>query len=127
MTYRDIGALFWFAALGSVALSAGAQLLMKVGMTEVRALGPATSLLAALAQVALSPLVIAGLACYGLSAGLWLIVLTKMPLSMAYPLVALAIAAVVVSSALLLGETVSPLRIGGVALIVVGVILIGQS
>ena len=127
MTYRDVGALFWLAAFISVALSAAAQLLMKVGMTEVRALGSAASALETLTRVALNPFVVAGLACYGLSAGLWLIVLTKMPLSMAYPLVALAIATVVLSSALLLGEAVSPVRAGGVALIVLGVILIGRS
>jgi multidrug transporter EmrE-like cation transporter len=107
-------------ALLSVALSAGAQMLMKYGMT-----GPRPTGWVALALSALNPWVIAGLACYGLSAVLWLSVLSRMPLSQAYPLVALAIALVVILSWLIFREQIPLARACGVGLIVAGVVAVG--
>jgi drug/metabolite transporter (DMT)-like permease len=114
----------WALALISVLLSAAAQLLMKVGMTGGRSLAGASIVDTALA-VALNPYVVGGLACYGVSAVLWLGVLSRMPLSMAYPLVALAIAIVVALSGFLLGEPLPSARLAGAALIIVGVVVIG--
>ena len=114
----------WALALISVLLSASAQLLMKVGMSGARSAAP-PPVLDTILSVATNPYVLGGLGCYGLSAVLWLAVLSKMPLSMAYPLVALAIAIVVVLSGLLLGETLPFARVAGAALIIVGVVVIG--
>lgn len=116
----------WLLALVSISLSAAAQVLMKIGMSSdgVRASSGGPLIQAAL-TAALQPHVVAGLACYGLSAALWLAVLSRMPLSLAYPLVALAIVLVLIASSALLGETLPPLRLAGSALIVLGVILIG--
>ncbi len=75
----------WGLALFSILLSASAQLLMKIGMS-----GPTKGLL--------NPHVIAGLGCYGIGAILWLGALSKIPLSVAYPLVGLAISLVVLGS-----------------------------
>ncbi|MFL5252640.1 MAG: small multi-drug resistant family protein [Rhodopila sp.] len=116
----------WLLALGSIGLSAVAQLLMKIGMTAVRtgaSGGSADMLLAAV----LNPYVIGGLGAYGLSAVLWLLVLSRLPLSLAYPLVSLGFIVVVVLSALILHEPVSVVRLAGVALIVGGVVVLGLS
>lgn len=123
-----IGGAIWSAAFVGIALSAAAQLLMKVGMARLRAGGHLDGLsLSAVLGVLFDGWVFSGLACYALSAALWLVVLSRMPLSMAYPLISLGIAAVVLLSAVLLGETVSAARILGTALIVLGVGLIGFS
>jgi len=114
----------WALALVSISLSAAAQILMKLGMID-RDATAAEALVDKVLAVALNPYVVAGLGCYGLSAALWLVVLSKLPLSAAYPLVALAIVMVIVASNLLLGEVVSPIRIAGSALIVLGVVLVG--
>lgn len=55
----------------------------------------------------------------------WMMILRSTPLSMAFPLSAMAYPAVVAASWLLLGETVDALRWCGVAFIVAGVVLIG--
>ena len=125
---RDIPLGFWALALFSVGLSASAQLLMKLGMTmpAVRSAlsnGAGQSLMAMISN----PQVIAGLAAYAVGALLWLICLSRIPLVMAYPLVSLAIVAVVLSSVFLLGETVTPVGVLGSALVVAGVALIGFS
>ena len=119
---------FWWLALVSVGLSASAQLLMKVGMTlpTVRgALGGG----AANAAIAIltTPQVLLGLATYGVGAMLWLVCLSRIPLVMAYPLVSLAIVAVLAMSVVFLGEAMTPLRIAGSVLVIAGVALIGFS
>jgi multidrug transporter EmrE-like cation transporter len=116
--------LTWMMALASVLLSAFAQLSLKVGMTGAAA-RPSLATVEGLRATLFNPYVFAGLACYGVSAMIWLSVLSKMPLSMAYPLVALAIAIVVIASGVFLGETLPLARLAGVALVVVGVVLIG--
>jgi len=125
---RDIPLGFWALALFSVALSASAQLLMKLGMTmptvrQALASGTGRSLMA----IVSTPQVVAGLAAYGLGALLWLICLSRIPLVMAYPLVSLAIVAVVLASVFLLGESVKPIGLVGSVLVVAGVALIGLS
>jgi drug/metabolite transporter (DMT)-like permease len=124
----DIPLGFWLLALTSVALSTAAQLLMKSGMSlpAVRSAmsgGPAQTLL----TIFTTPQVIAGLAAYGFGAVLWLLCLSRIPLVMAYPLVSLAIVGVVISSAFLLGETVTMTGVIGSLLVVAGVVMIGFS
>lgn len=110
-----------YAALaGSVTLAVLGQALLKSGMG---AAGGATDVSALFAAV-LGPTVLAGLACYGASAVLWLGVLAQMDLSVAYPMGAVSyVIVLLVASAM--GEHVPPLRWLGVASIVVGIALIG--
>lgn len=116
----------WLLAALSIALAATAQLLMKVGMMALRMAGRLDTLSVSTAlEIVLQPAVFFGLASYGLSAALWLLVLSRMPLSMAYPLISLGILAVVLLSAVALGENVSAGRAAGVAFILTGVLLIG--
>jgi drug/metabolite transporter (DMT)-like permease len=108
----------WAVALFSISLSAFAQLLMKIGMSSTLA---ENSMFA----VATNPYVAGGFAAYGIGAVLWLKVLSRVDLSLAYPLVSLAFVMVAVLSWLVLGERLSAGRIMGIGLIVIGVALIG--
>jgi multidrug transporter EmrE-like cation transporter len=110
----------WVFALFSILLSASAQLLMKIGMS-----GPVKE--GGIVAALLNLHVIGGLACYGVSAILWLGALSKIPLSVAYPLVGLAISLVVLGSWLWLGEILTPSRLFGIAFIVIGVCAIGAG
>jgi drug/metabolite transporter (DMT)-like permease len=114
----------------SVALSSGAQLLMKAGMSSpsiVRALSPEGSVVDAVLLVATSPLVIAGLFSFGMSAVTWLLVLSRLPVSQAYPFVALGIAATAAGGFFLMGEIFSVTRLAGIVVICVGVVLVALS
>lgn len=115
----------------SVMLAAAAQLTLKVGMSSAeiqRTLaGPDPSLLKAAIAAATSTTIIAGLLCFGLSAITWLLVLARLDLSTAYPMVALGIVVTVASGYFFLGEAVSPTKLVGVAAIICGVMLIGLS
>jgi drug/metabolite transporter (DMT)-like permease len=116
-------AITWVFALVSIMLSALAQLSMKIGMTRIREGGATGAELAR--QIALSPHVIGGLAMYGVGAVLWLAVLSRAPLSMAYPLVSLGFVFVSVLAWTVLGESLPLLRVAGIACILLGVAMVG--
>lgn len=113
----------------SVALSSGSQIILKKGMiapTMQKSLQSGDAL-TILLTVITSPLVIGGLFCFGLSAVVWLFVLSKVPLSSAYPFVALGIGVTVIAGLTLFGETVSPGTAIGVGLIVLGILFVASQ
>lgn len=68
-----------------------------------------------------------GLAVFGLSAIVWLFVLSKTAVSHAYPFVALGVVMTVAAGRIMLGEPFSALSLVGVALIVSGVLTLAAS
>jgi drug/metabolite transporter (DMT)-like permease len=116
--------------LVSVTLAAVAQLTLKHAMNEVNAdLAPhrfalnSMSLRAALT----TPAVYLGLGLFGLSAVVWLAVLSRASLSFAYPFAALTYVLIVLFDLFVLNETVPPLRWVGVAFIVFGIFLVSRT
>jgi drug/metabolite transporter (DMT)-like permease len=113
----------------SVCLSSIAQLTLKTGMSSPRmaaALAGEDRLAAAL-TVATAPLVILGLALYGIGAVVWLFVLAKTDVSVAYPFVGLGFIVTMAFGAAMLGEQVGALRLLGTLLVGVGVYLVARS
>lgn len=74
-----------------------------------------------LLQVMLSPLILLGLAVYGIATVLWLWVLSRLPLSIAYPLQSLAFVFGIVIAYSIFHETVPLNRWIGAAIIVMGI------
>ncbi len=68
-----------------------------------------------------------GFLCYGVSSLLYLIALSRLELSYAYPMVALSYVIVAVLSWKVLGEHVPPLRMAGLGAICLGVIIVALS
>ena len=117
----------------SVSLSALAQMSLKAGMAAVAGAagsglapgvaGGLASVLAALTQ----PYVLLGLGLYGLGAFVWLLVLARLDVSLAYPFVALGFIVVMVLGALWFGEPITPTKLAGTALVGLGVWLIARG
>lgn len=104
------------------------QLALKAGMTQVGQIGgSALTDPAALARVAMSPMVVGGLALYALGAASWLTVLSRVPLSLAYPLLALGYVITPLLAWLVFKESMTPLRGVGILVIALGVILVTRS
>ena len=103
--------------LTGVLLNAGAQLLLKAG-TNAEPLG---------LRLAIEPHVLAGLACYVVSVVVWVIALSKVPVSMAYPMLSIGYVINAVAAYYLLGEAVTPLRLAGIGVIIVGVFIVARS
>ena len=114
--------------LVTVTFNVVGQLLMKRGMTDVGVITGELSLLASsLGRAFLNPFVLAGVGAYAAGSIFWLILLSRVDLSYAYPALSLGYVLITIVSVIFLGEEVSALRWLGVAVICLGVILISRS
>lgn len=113
----------------SVFLATAGQLLLKTGMARIGYLGTArlSRPFQVLGEVVRTWQVILGLVLFVLSAVSWLIVISRVPLSFAYPFVGITYVLLVLFSKFVLKEQVPSLRWLGVALIVTGIVLVGRT
>jgi drug/metabolite transporter (DMT)-like permease len=113
----------------SVTLAAVAQVTLKSGVNHVTEdTGGALKIDAdSLKALAGSPIVWLGLVLFGLSAIVWLVVLSRATLSFAYPFASLSYVLILVLGHFVLDEQVTSLRVAGVTLIIAGVVLVGQT
>ena len=115
-------------ALVSVALNAAAQLALKQGTRQIGLVAAdAASGLAVLLRAAFSPFIWAGLGAYGVSVALWIVVLSRVEVSWAYPMVSLGYVMAAVAAWGLWHEAVAPTRIAGIGVICLGVLLVARS
>lgn len=117
-----------FVALIAIILLVGGQTLLKVGLNEIGGVSlfdgnPVGSLLGLLR----TPWIILGFFCYGVSAILWLDVLSKLDFSLAFPMVSLTYVFSLVIGRFIFYETVGPERIAGVLLILSGLFFVVRS
>lgn len=114
--------------LCGVLLNAGAQLLLKAGTNRV---GEFAFTLEGLApaglKLATSPPVIAGLACYVVSVVVWILALSRVPVSVAYPLLSIGYIVNALAAWWLFGESLGAQKLAGIGFIVVGVFLVARS
>lgn len=116
-----------FIILGaSILLAVTGQLLMKKGMLLFGTF-PVRELLFKIIPMFLNPFVFFGLACFGASAILWLVVLSRLELSLVYPMVSVAYIVVALASWFFFKENVTLIRWLGILVIVFGVFLISRS
>ena len=109
----------------ALTLNATANLLIKAGAKAVEAEhggGEAVSLLAAMRAAPVNPWLIGGVACFALNLAAYYYALTKLPVSMAYPImVSVGYAIIVCGAAVWFGEKMNAWQIAGVAVILAGV------
>jgi multidrug transporter EmrE-like cation transporter len=103
--------------LVGVLLNATAQLLLKAG-TNAMPLG---------LRLAIEPHILGGLACYVVSVVVWVVALSRVPVSMAYPMLSIGYVVNALAAWYLLGEAVTPMRLAGIGVIIVGVFMVARS
>lgn len=113
----------------SVSLSGFAQVSFKSGVSAIAvrtamASGAIPSVLLAFLQ---SPAVLAGLAMYGVGTLIWLSVLARLDLSLAYPFVGLSFVLTAILGHFIFHEAFNPARVLGTALVIAGVVLVARS
>ena len=114
--------------LFSIVMGVIGQICLKQGMINIGRFTSNVNNTINLLQRALSnPVVITGFLCYGISALSWLIVLSRVELSYAYPMVSLGYVLVVLLSWIIFKENVTLLRLIGVVIVCFGVFLIARS
>lgn len=78
-------------------------------------------------KLATDPWIVGGMVCYGVSLVVWIMGLSRVPVSIAYPLLSLGYVINAVMAHYLLGESVNLQRMIGIAFIVFGVFIVARS
>jgi drug/metabolite transporter (DMT)-like permease len=110
----------------SISLAIVGQLFMKQGMIMFGKF-PVSALATKLLPMLFQPYVFIGIMCFGISSIFWLVVLSRLELSLVYPMVSVAYIAVALFSYFVFKENVSLIRWIGIITICLGVILVSRS
>lgn len=118
---------FAFIFVG-ICLNAVAQLLLKAGTNAVGAIHlTAQNWFAIGAKLATQLPIIGGLTCYVVSVIVWIIGLSRVDVTIAYPLLSLGYIINAVGAWYFLGEAVSLNRMAAIGIIIIGVIWLTKS
>lgn len=117
---RDV-LLIYALLLAGICLTVTGELLLKVGMTKVGAFAPTP---AAFLRTFTQWQILLGFAFIFSGALFWLGVISRVDFSFAYPLLAISYIVSLIPAHFILQETITPNRIIGTIIIVIGVIVI---
>jgi multidrug transporter EmrE-like cation transporter len=123
-------ALDFLWVLSGVLLNAVAQLLLKAGANsagEISMSAGAPALFRTALGLAHHPGILGGLACYAISVVVWIIALSRVEVSIAYPMLSIGYVVNAMLAWWLFGEDVNLQRWLGIGVIIVGVILVARS
>lgn len=129
LTLKDRSLLLPFVLLSiAIVLTVSGELLLKQGMTRhgVLDLAPDT-LVSNIGKLVTNPFVMGGFTLIFSGSIFWLSVISRVPLSFAYPMLSTSYILVVAASWFFLGEQISWLRLAGVFVIIAGVSLVAWS
>ena len=111
-----------------VLLNAGAQLLLKAGTNSVGVFEFSRDNIVPVGwRLATEPHIVGGLACYVISVVIWVMALSRVEVSVAYPLLSIGYVVNAIAAWYLFGEAVTPMRLVGIGIIIVGVCLVARS
>lgn len=114
--------------LAGVLLNATAQLLLKAGTNRVGEFAYSLANLVPIgSKLALSPYIAGGLACYVVSVVVWILALSRVPVSVAYPMLSIGYVVNALAAWALFGESLGAQKMVGIAFIVAGVFLVARS
>jgi multidrug transporter EmrE-like cation transporter len=119
----------WALILTGVGLNAAAQLLLKVATKPLAHFNEFNADILGSSVVILFRSVPfwTGMLCYAASVCVWVAALSKAPVSTAYPMLSLGYVVVAAISVAWLGETLTPAKMLGIALICTGVLLVSRN
>jgi len=111
-----------------VLLNAAAQLLLKAGVNAVGSFAfSAENIVPIGTRLATQWPIVAGLACYVISVVVWILGLSRVDVSVAYPMLSLGYVVNALAAWWLFGEVLSPERMAGIGVILVGVYIVARS
>jgi len=117
-----------FLVLFCMVLNTVAQLLLKEAMIHIGGFSFTwQNLIPISLKIVMSPYIIAGLFCYVISVGFWLLVLSRVDVGVAYPLTSIAFILTAIAAYVFLGEPLSITRMLGIVVIIAGIYLITRT
>ena len=120
--------LSFMLVLAGVLLNAAAQLLLKAGTNGIGAFAfTADNLVPVGIKIASNPFILSGLGCYAVSVMVWIMALSRVEVSLAYPMLSIGYVVNAVAAWYLFGEALTAQRMIGIGTIIVGVFLMARS
>jgi multidrug transporter EmrE-like cation transporter len=114
--------------LTGVLLNAFAQLLLKAGVRQIGHFDFSVANMWPVAgNLATNVPIIGGMFCYAISLVVWILALSRVEVSVAYPMLSIGYVVNAGFAWFLFGEAVGPQRLLGIAVIIIGVIIVGRS
>lgn len=112
----------------SVLLNTAAQIALKAGMDKIGQFKYCWSnVLPIFMQVACNPYIILGLCIYVFAVTVWILVLSRVDVSVAYPMASLGYITTAIAAYYYFNEPLSITRIAGIGVIILGVYLVART
>jgi multidrug transporter EmrE-like cation transporter len=113
--------------LCSVLLNAAAQLFLKAGTNSIKEVGFLSGgLITNFFKIAFEFHVLGGLGCYAFSVALWVWALSRVDVSIAYPMLSIGYIVNFFAAWYLFGEVLTMQKIVGLSIIIFGVVIISR-
>lgn len=114
--------------LTGVLLNAAAQLFLKAGTLRIGEFAFSAENLVPIGwKLATQPFIVAGVGCYAISLIVWIMGLSRVPVSIAYPMLSIGYIISAVAAWYLFGESLTAQKMIGIGFIVIGVYLVAKS
>jgi multidrug transporter EmrE-like cation transporter len=111
-----------------VLLNAAAQLFLKAGTNRVGEFAFTLDNLVPIgSKLIANPPILAGLTCYVVSVVVWILALSRVPVSIAYPMLSVGYIVNALAAWMLFGESLTAQKLVGIGFIVIGVYLVARS
>lgn len=112
----------------SIIIAIAGQILLKTGISKIGKIEfSLTMLLPLIIKILTNHFIIIGIICYVIGLFTWILALSKVPISLAYPLLSISYVIIVVISSIFFHEHISLIRWIGVGVIILGVFLLTRS
>lgn len=122
MTWLSFGLI-----LAGVLLNAAAQLFLKSGTNTLGVISfSSAGWFGQAVRVGTNPHIIGGMFCYAFSLIVWIMALSRVPVSIAYPMLSIGYVVSAVAAYFLFGETLDVARWTGIGFIIIGVFLVSR-
>jgi multidrug transporter EmrE-like cation transporter len=111
-----------------VMLNAAAQILMKAGTNSIGHFEfSAENILPIGLRLATEWHIIVALFCYAVSVVVWILALSRVPVSIAFPMLSMAYVVNAIAAWYLLNEAFNPVKLVGMGVIILGVVIISRA
>jgi multidrug transporter EmrE-like cation transporter len=111
-----------------VLLNAAAQFALKASVRDVGAIAlSASSALPMALRLGAEPWLWLGLGCYGVSVIVWILALSRVEVSIAYPMLSIGYIVNALAAWAWLGESMNPAKVLGIGIIILGVFVLARA
>ncbi len=123
-----MNAISFSLLMTGVLLNAGAQLLLKAGTNSVGVFEFSRDNIVPVGwRLATEPHIVGGIGCYVISVVVWILALSRVEVSIAYPMLSIGYVINALAAWYLFGEAVTIARLAGIGIIIIGVFVVARS